>query len=63
MVNQILEKSSGIYTGKLVDGTDVVIMRQEGAGFTIKYDQGPDKPYWCEDYDEYGDIECSYPES
>jgi len=58
-IKEILNLENGIYSDK---ENSVIVYRQVGCGFTIKHIQGDNKPLWCVDYDENGNIECEYPE-
>lgn len=50
---------SGLYTGKNVDGEDVITIVSQGFGMTVKTRHN-NKPKWweCVDYDKFGDVEC-----
>lgn len=59
-IKEILKLECGTYTGMNSDGENIIVVRNQ-EGFTIKTDEGK-KCLWCVDYDEDGNIECSYPE-
>lgn len=59
----IIAKEEGIYTIAFDDGSTALLFRaKKGHGYTIAHVQ-PNKPWWCVDYDEDGNIECEYPRS
>lgn len=61
-VDDILKLGSGSYSGKDVNGREVIVFRKIGYGFTMKTDEG-ENCLWCVEYDESGRPVGSYPES
>ena len=50
---------SGLYTGKNVEGEDVITIVSQKFGMTVKTRHHAKPRWWeCVDYDEFGYVEC-----
>lgn len=55
----IVNNESGIYAGINTDGTQTIVMLQQGEGMTVK-NLNSKNWYECIDYDARGFYECDY---